>query len=174
EQAGARRPPPLPRTLPRADRGGPGGRRFLPRHTGRPRGRLPLRLRAPPVDLVPARRPAQPAGGRRPPRGPAPARPAPLRARRPAPTRQRLVRRPAARRRGSWRVPPGLSLAGLVVGRGVCPVAAVVGRALPHGACRVPPGPRPPGRPFVVGRGICPVARRRRPGAVARCLSCSA
>src|SRR5690606_31309065 len=115
EQAGARRPPPLPRTLPRADRGGPGGRRLLPRHTGRPRGRLPLRLRAPPVDLVPARRPAQPAGGRRPPRGPAPARPAPLTgpsarsdasATRPAARETRVLARPARAAPGGARRRP--------------------------------------------------------------------
>ncbi|MGY3683729.1 AcrR family transcriptional regulator [Streptomyces sp. TE33382] len=38
---------------------------------GRPGGRLPLRLHPPSVHLVPAGRPAQPPGGRRPPGGPA-------------------------------------------------------------------------------------------------------
>ena len=49
EQAGARRAPPLPRALPRAGRGGPAGRGLLHGDPGRPGGRLPLRLRPPPV-----------------------------------------------------------------------------------------------------------------------------
>ncbi len=52
------RAPPLPRTLPRAGRGGPGVGRLLQGDPGGPGGRLPLRLRPPPVDLVPPRRPA--------------------------------------------------------------------------------------------------------------------
>src|SRR5690606_4108763 len=95
----------------------------------------------------------------------------PCRARRPAPTHQRRDRLPG--RRGSWRVPPGLPPAGLVVGRGVCPVPAVVGWALPPGPCRVPSARAASGRPFVVGRGVRSVARRQWPCAVARCLSCS-
>ncbi len=52
---------------------------FRADHPRRPGRRLPLRLGAPPVHLVPPRRPAHPAAGRRPPGGPAAAGAAALR-----------------------------------------------------------------------------------------------